>query len=368
MKRVRDKLDPKYMKVSAYACLTVLITAVALMLLYLTGGIWATLWAVLIEVFKPVILGVFLCNLLSPIVNWFEKLFNKNGEKSWAKIVAVILTYVLILVVIIIMILLIIITVYKSFSAVNMDNIKGLFSSITGDVTDFKQLINNLTKESGLSLDKITGLIGPLAGGLAGLFSLLMFGIIFSIYFLLDGNRIGGYLRRVFRVFAGEKNDEQLTRFLDDTNQVFSGYIRGKLVDALVVAVLTSAALLIAGVPCAIVVGLLSGLGCLIPFGSIILGCLATALVCIPGGQWKELIIGIILVLVIMFVDGNVIGPRLLSNSIETHALLVVAAMLGGGVVGGILGMIVAIPIATLLKMQLDRYLKKKESEKAADQ
>ena len=64
-----------------------------------------------------------------------------------------------------------------------------------------------------------------------------------------------------------------------------------------------------------------------------------------------------------MLVDGNLINPRLLSNNIKIHPLLVVAALIGGGALGGIVGMIVAVPVAALLKVQLDHYLDKKERE-----
>ena len=65
-----------------------------------------------------------------------------------------------------------------------------------------------------------------------------------------------------------------------------------------------------------------------------------------------------------MFIDGNIINPRLLSENVDVHPLLVVAALLGGGVLGGIAGMLVAVPTAALLKLQFDRYLQKLEDSK----
>ena len=362
------KPDSKYLKISIYAGATVLVTAVALMLLYLTGGVWAKLWAVFMAILKPLIVGVVLCYLLLPIVNWFEKLFTKGGPKSWARLVAVILTYVLILLAILILLALIILTMYKSFSAISIEGIKSFFLSLSKDVSGFEQLIKDLMKGIGLPVDKLPGIFGSLVSGIAGFFSLLLFGVIFSVYFLLDGQRIGTYLRRVFTAFAGQKNNEDLTLFLDDVDQVFSGYIRGQFLDAIIVAVITSAGLSIVGVPSAIVVGIFTGLGNLIPYFGPVVGYVATAIVCIPGGNWKEMIIGFVMIAVLMFVDGNIINPRLLSNSIEVHALLVIAALLGGGVIGGLVGMIVAVPIAALLKLQLDRYLEKKEKKEKKEE
>jgi len=357
----KDSLDAKCLKISIYGVVSVVLAAVALMLLYLTGGVWAKVWNVFMAVLKPMIFGIILYYLLSPIVSWFEKSLTKSGSKNWARPVSVLLTYLLILIAIIVLLILIVLTMYRSFSAISIDGIKAFLSSMVGEIDDFGKLIKDKLMEFGLPVNKITGLFGSVVSGVAGLFSLLLFGIIFSVYFLLDGQRIGTYLRRVFRVFAGEKNNEDLTLFLDDTDRVFSGYLRGQFLDALIVAVLSSAALLVAGVPSAIVVGIFTGLGNLIPYFGPVVGYVATTLVCIPGGNWKELIIGYVLIAVLMFVDGNLINPKLLSNSIEVHPLLVIAALIGGSVIGGLVGMIVAVPVAALLKLQLDRFLEAKE-------
>jgi predicted PurR-regulated permease PerM len=79
------------------------------------------------------------------------------------------------------------------------------------------------------------------------------------------------------------------------------------------------------------------------------------------------MIIGLLIIAVIMFVDGNIINPRLLSENVDVHPLLVVAALLGGGVLGGIAGMLIAVPTAALLKLQFDRYLKRLEDERESE-
>ena len=81
----------------------------------------------------------------------------------------------------------------------------------------------------------------------------------------------------------------------------------------------------------------------------------------------KKLLSTVVIIAVIMFVDGNIINPKLLSENVDVHPLLVVAALLGGGVLGGIAGMLVAVPTAALLKLQFDRHLQRlEESRKTA--
>jgi predicted PurR-regulated permease PerM len=76
---------------------------------------------------------------------------------------------------------------------------------------------------------------------------------------------------------------------------------------------------------------------------------------------WGKLIAGAVALAVLLFVDGNIINPKLLSTNVMVHPLLVVAALIGGGAIGGIVGMLIAVPVAALIKVQLDRYLEFRE-------
>ena len=120
---------------------------------------------------------------------------------------------------------------------------------------------------------------------------------------------------------------------------------------------------MIADIPEALLIALLVGIGNLIPYVGPIVGYLAVILVCLPTGAYHQLIIGVIGLFVIMIIDGNIINPKLLSNNIKIHPLLVVAALIGGGAVGGFVGMLVAVPVAALLKLYFDRFLNEKESK-----
>ena len=90
----------------------------------------------------------------------------------------------------------------------------------------------------------------------------------------------------------------------------------------------------------------------------------ALLIVCLIEGAWGKLLIGGIVLAVLLVVDGNIINPKLLSSSIEIHPLLVFAAMIAGSAIGGLIGMLVAVPLAALLKIQFDKFIARKEAEK----
>ena len=112
--------------------------------------------------------------------------------------------------------------------------------------------------------------------------------------------------------------------------------------------------------------GLLAGLGNLIPYVGGPVGFGSIALVCLPSAAWGKMIAGFVAMGLIMVVDANVINPKLLSDNVEVHPLLVVTALIAGGAIGGIAGMLIAVPTAALIKMQFDRALQKMEESRNA--
>ena len=89
-----------------------------------------------------------------------------------------------------------------------------------------------------------------------------------------------------------------------------------------------------------------------------------TILVCTLYGDFSKLLPAVLALFAIQTVDGNVINPRLLSNSIDIHPLLVIISLIIGGAVGGVLGIFLAAPIAGLIKLQVDRMIEKGEAKK----
>ena len=81
-------------------------------------------------------------------------------------------------------------------------------------------------------------------------------------------------------------------------------------------------------------------------------------------GDFKKMVIGLIVVLVIQGLDGNFINPKLLSNSISVNPILVIIALLIGASLGGLLGMLTAVPMAALLKKEFDRFVAWREAKK----
>jgi predicted PurR-regulated permease PerM len=132
--------------------------------------------------------------------------------------------------------------------------------------------------------------------------------------------------------------------------------------------ILISIVLSITGVKFAIVIGILEGIGNLIPYFGPIVAYFGTTLVCLISGDLKTLVISIIALFLIQFIDGNMIGPKLLSNSIQIHPLIIIVSIIFGSALGGFLGMLLAVPVGAYVMLVFVRFiehrLKKKEENK----
>ncbi len=363
MKKLRDKIDPGYLKICVYAAATVLALYVAVVILSYSGGFWKTLWEMFTAILKPIIIGGILCYLFLPIVHKIEGLLSKE-DKPWKRPAAVAIFYVLvalILIVIIIALFLLLQGGIKDLSKIDFKQIEEFVLSLTERFSDELKQIEQKITSSKLPFAEAGSLLTGLINGIAGFFSGLLFGVIFSIYFMLDGSNIIAYWRRALKLICGEKVNAAVTQLVNDADKAFSGYIRGQFTDAALVGVISTVALTIGGIPYAAVIGVLIGIGNLIPYVGPVVGYGAVIIICLIMGQYDKLIIGLLILAAIMFIDGNVINPRLLSNNVEVHPLLVIAALLAGGALGGFVGMLIAVPSAALLKMQFDRYLAARE-------
>lgn len=378
MKHLLSRLDPQYTKVCLYASVTVLLTLAAALVLYFASGFFANLWQLICAVVEPAVFGALIAYLLNPLVTRVSHVLRRVGwlreRGKIRRLLGIMATLLVLALAVLGIVVVMALVVTRSIEGVNFQALERMWNDAYSDVMRLAKTIASHLGSAGAIEAQSTSEVGAQGAGIAsvvtGAFkgvasfsSTMLFSIIFSVYYLMDGNRVGGYALRVMRAALGERATDKAMVLLDDADHVFSGYIRGQFLDALVVGILTSIALTLAGVPYGPIVGLLTGLGNLIPYVGAPLGILTTLLVCAVEGNIDKSIIGVLLLAVIMFVDSNVINPKLLSDNIEVHPLLVVGALIAGGAVGGLVGMLVAVPAAAFLKIQLDRWLVARESQ-----
>ena len=344
------------------------------------------------QVISPLLLGFAIAYLLSPICHFFERILSKNAllskKQSLCQNISILMTFLLLILGIVFLGSLLLSTLTKSIQVLRLEDLFQGVEDFASTVEKFysdlyirlgnlpiggedaKEAVQLLLQKAVVFFQNMGNSVFSSLGSLAGALSTLVFGIIFSLYFLADGQKILSYWARIFRLLFGERRLEKLRRFFIDADRVFAGYLRGQIIDGTIMAVLVSVSLSVLQVRYAIVIGVLTGFGNLIPYVGPFIAYGLTALVCLVYGDFTKILPALIALFVIQTVDGNVINPRLLSQNIDVHPLVVIIALIIGGSLGGFLGIFLAAPVASLIKLELDKFMEHKVSmrrEEVAD-
>ena len=336
------------------------------------------------QVISPLLLGFAIAYLLSPICHFFERILSKNAllskKQSLCQNISIFMTFLLLILGVVFLGSLLLSTLTKSIQVLRFEDLFQGIEDFASTVEKFysdlyirlgnlpiggedaKEAVQLLLQKAVVFFQNMGNSVFSSLGSLAGALSTLVFGIIFSLYFLADGQKILSYWARIFRLLFGERRLEKLRRFFIDADRVFAGYLRGQIIDGTIMAVLVSVSLSILQVRYAVVIGVLTGFGNLIPYVGPFIAYGLTALVCLVYGDFTKLLPALIALFVIQTIDGNVINPRLLSQNIDLHPLVVIIALIIGGSLGGFLGIFLAAPVASLIKLELDKFMERKVS------
>ncbi len=373
------KLDRKYMKISAY------VVAVAFILMgldkivdnipHITGVIWDKIQWVL-NVMTPVFAGFVIAYIFHPLVDTFQRWF--KGRRG----LAVLVTVLLVLLCLTVIVSALVFSVTDQLKVANFQDLTLVLQSFVDSLNAFYQKLllqlDSLDIQSAELTEYVQNasqhIVSAMTGFLSGILSSFnnasevitttVFSLIIGIYFMLDGREVTGMLSRVTRACFREKTNNKIRELLGDLDQAFSGYIKGQGMDVIVMMVLIGLSLSIVGVKFSVLIGFFAGFFNLVPYFGPIVAYGLTIIVCLVNGEIKKMIIALIILVVIQTLDGNLIGPKLLSESINIHPLLVIISLIIASALGGFLGMLLAVPIAGFLKIEFEKWLLKKEAKK----
>ena len=195
----------------------------------------------------------------------------------------------------------------------------------------------------------------------------IFLGFISSIYFILYSDVIVKFFVRILYAFIPKKGADTLLKYGRSLNFYFYKYIYCQLLDCLILGIIATLGLSIIGIEQAAMFGLLLAALNIIPyFGSIFGSIFVIVFIIFTDGFTTALISGLFL-LVLQQLDGNLIQPKLMGSSLKLNPLFIIVSISIGSFYFGVLGMIVAIPIASLTRdiiMDLINHLENKKAKK----
>ncbi|MDP6569955.1 MAG: AI-2E family transporter [Candidatus Marinimicrobia bacterium] len=239
-----------------------------------------------------------------------------------------------------------------------------LFEFITQTFNNLDSAISDVWALALENIKKVLGSAGSLAFALGSAFLSFLIVLVFTIFFLLEGDKFRNTL-----VMTVPGKYYGLTNSLIEkiASQVHS-YIRGQLLAALSVAVTSIIGLYFLqwvtgiSIPYTIVIGLTAGLFNLIPFVGPVMGMIPAVILYLITDQTMPLSIFYVLLIlgvfgIVQLIDNLVMSPYILSGSVGLHPMLVIILVLLGGSIGGIVGMLLAVPLAAILKVVIEELI-----------
>lgn len=335
------------------------------------------------RVLAPIIIGLVLAYIIDPVAKFFEtKVFVKLKKESLRRTLSAVIALILVLTLLIVFIGTLIPNLISSISML-MENADAYYATIEKTVNQINSLgfglhidlsaieasvrnwlddfVNNLSQNlsSILSTTKNIGAV---------LLNILI-GVILAVYILFSKKYLLLGLRRLRKAIFTPKQYESDTRFWNRCHDIFIQFIGCNIIDALIIGISNAIFMLILGIPYVPLVSFVVGVANLIPtFGPIIggaVGALVLVLVKPSYALWF-----LIFTIGIQILDAYVIKPRLFSSSIGLAPVWTLIAITVGGNLFGILGILLAIPVAAILTFIYDErfipWLEKMSKARAA--
>lgn len=337
----------------------------------------------ILDVLMPFIIGIFIAYIFYIPCRNMENIFTKSKFKiirKKARPISIFVIYLIALIIIVLAINFIVPALATSVTDLANNLVNYYNNTIEGfknipedsilrkiDIEKIANSLANINIEEFINLDTITQYAKGAIGIANGLFDFFV-SLIVSVYILLERKQILGFIKKLAGVIFKEKTYNALGKYFNNTNAIFFKFLSSQILDGFVIGVLTSIAMMILGVRYAILLGFLIGLSNLIPYFGAIVGVGIAIIITIFTGGITQAIWLAIIVIILQQIDANIINPKIVGNSLKISPLLVIFAVTIGGAYFGVLGMFLAVPVFTVLKILIQDYIEYKNKIKNVTQ
>lgn len=328
---------------------------VVLIFLYIFRGL-LNKYSILSDTFYTVVFSIILAYIFNPLVNNLEK-------KGFKRMHAVLLIYLLILGALFILAFLVIpkssreirrlivnLPIYFENISTFVDNLYRKYYSTLGDLPPMFQglenvVVQNIAKIESIIMDTLTSFVSGAIGAFSKVISFILTPIL-TLYFLVDKDY---FIDRVKKSIP-KKYKRDVLMLANKIDKSLILFVRGRLIMALSVGIATTIALLALGVDFAIVIGFITGVADVIPYIGPLLGFLPAVLFAYASYPLKALWVVIFFIL-IQWLENNVLGPKILGETIGLHPLVVLLSIIVGGAIFGVMGMIFSVPLVGIVRI-----------------
>ena len=330
---------------------------------------------------QPFIIGGALAYLLNFILRFYEdyilshKTFKKL-KKSGKRGIGLLLTYITASIITYLFIQFVLPQLIESIIGLvnNIPQYLNDLTKVTNEIFDDLNLqpeyISLITDKFGEAITYIITLISNLVpvignfivGATSSILNIII-GIIVSIYILIDKEKFMALGKKIVYAICSENKAKFILRLATQSNMTFSRFIGGKILDSFIIGVLTFFILTIFKMPYVLLISVIVGVTNIIPFFGPFIGGIPAAIIILFVSPIQALWF-VIIIIVIQQIDGNIIGPKILGDSIGISAFWILFSLLVAAKFMGFVGMVIGVPLFaifySIVKEIIEEKLRKK--------
>ena len=332
----------------------------------------------------PFVLGAGLAFILNIPMTFFEKKLlkeknNKKAKKRNKKLVRVISIIFAIAVILLVLALIVRLIVPELIDIVNLlienipyyaEKITELFKQSGTNIGD----INKVIQEANIDINEIkskvisqiptilTSSISIVSGIIRGIATFFI-AIVFAIYILMDKEKLQEQTTKFLYAFFSKEKAERVIDVGRVSKNIFKSFFTVQCLEATILGTLCIIGMLILRIPYAVPIGVFIGVTALIPVVGAFIGAIIGSILIVSISPIK-VITFLVFILVLQQTEGNLIYPRVVGNSIGLPGMWVLAAVSIGGSLAGVFGMLLGVPVATIIYTLLRNSVNKKLEEK----
>lgn len=371
--RMKLEWNKKYTTIAIYACIVFSIAAIILTVCLNFDTVWTKLQG-MVAVFNPIFLGIIIAYLCNPLLRFFEKhVFTfpqkdpqNRKKKKLCRTLSLICTYLVIFLFVFLFLQLLVPQIaasyndlisrfssYISSAIVFVDGLIRDFPLFNGEYTNAAELIDVnelmqkvrdfITNSGNLLTDVANYLLTYSVNVVAGAKNLLL-ALIISVYLLASKEKILAQAKKICTAILPDKHIKSIFDFAVYSDHTFGGFIVGKLLDSLIIGILSFIVFAIFKMPYYPLIAVIVGVTNIIPFFGPFIGAIPSAFIIFIADPPKTIWF-IILILLIQQLDGNVIGPKILGESTGLSSLGVIVSITIMSGLFGIAGMFFGVPL-----------------------
>lgn len=372
--------NKKYLTIAVYAFF-VIAAAMIFFFILLSPKKFIGAINTLLSVLAPLIIGFLISFILNPVMNFFERVVFKKvaknkPESKHRRALSLISTYIVFLGIITLFVIMVVPSLITSITDL-INNIEGYYhsgvefiettlqnfnipSKILDPLNDFgDKLIDYVIDAMKSMLPKIYGIAVSTTSTIKN----IVIGFAFSIYMLASKEVFARQCKKLITTFTKEKTQNRIFRVATLSYNSFSSFLSGYLVDSLAVGVICYIVMLIFGWPYPSLISVIIGVSNMIPFFGPFIGAIPSVLLIFMVNPWQALFFTIFII-VLQQIDGNFICPKILGQKVGLSSFWVMVAIVVGGSVFSIAGMILSVPAFAVIYTLARSYIDRKSREK----